>query len=125
MSDSRYPMNGGFMRGGGSGTANQPNHERTDTLLECLSHHHRRVILNQLRDQSTITESEVLEQLARPHDRARVQLRHQHLPKLMRAGYVHWNQQTNEITRGMCFEEAAQVLKHLSDHADELPGTWP
>jgi hypothetical protein len=125
MSDSDYPMNGSFKRGGGSDTVTEPDYEHTNTALECLSHRHRREILGQLRDQYSISESEVIEQLSGSADLAKIQLRHRHLPKLMQARYITWNRQTNEISQGACFEDVAQFLELLSDHADELPGSWP
>lgn len=118
-------MNGGFKRGGGSDTVTDPDYEHTNTALECLSHHHRREILSQLQDRYSISESEVIEQVSGSSDRAKIQLRHRHLPKLMQARYIHWNQQTNEISRGARFEDVAQFLELLSEHADELPGSWP
>lgn len=125
MSDRAYPAKSDFERGGGAGAVDEPGHEHADTVFESLSHRHRRVILSRLREQCPVSESAVLEELSRPDDKARIQMRHQHLPKLMRAGYVHWDQQSNELSRGPYFEEVARVLELVSKHADELPGTWP
>ncbi|WP_224269733.1 DUF7344 domain-containing protein [Haloprofundus salinisoli] len=60
-------------------------------------------------------------------ERARVQtqLRHVHLPQLVGAGYVQWNETTGEIDRGPALADIEPMLRLLDDHAERLPGRWP
>lgn len=70
-----------------------------DRVLDALSARHRRLIL--------------------------LELEHNHLPRLTEAGYVEWDRETGELSRGQNFEEIAPILTLLEDHADELPSDWP
>ncbi len=49
---------------------------------------------------------------------------HVHLPKLENAGFIRWNQDTNEVMKGPRFDEIRPLLKLMRDHADELPDDW-
>jgi len=52
-------------------------------------------------------------------------LTHSHLPKLADAGYIEWDQDTGEVSRGPRFEEIEPLLELIQNHADELPPGWP
>lgn len=54
-----------------------------------------------------------------------LQLRHNHLPKLERAGVIVWKQDAMRIARGPEFVEIEPLLTLLDDNADTLPGEWP
>lgn len=117
MSDSEMPGNG--WENGAGVTDGSDSH--LDRLFECLSHHHRRLILSQLQEERSIPETAILEQFPEPNERARIHLHHRHLPKLVKTGYVNWDQQTNEVSRGPCFKQIARFLEPLSTIADEWP----
>ncbi|KTG09841.1 hypothetical protein AUR64_09435 [Haloprofundus marisrubri] len=89
----------------------------------------RRWLLLDLIERSPREERTVSEELAAVWgvDRGRVQtqLRHVHLPKLVAAGYVQWDETTGEIRRGPALSEVEPVLQLLDDNADSLPGRWP
>lgn len=48
-----------------------------------------------------------------------------HLPMLEEEGYIVWDRESGEISKGPRFDEIEPVLKLLEEHADELPPFWP
>jgi predicted transcriptional regulator len=62
------------------------------------------------------TESDSLERL--------VSMRHVHLPKLADYGFIDWDEDAHEVTKGPNFEEIRPMLELLDDHEDELPADW-
>ena len=53
-----------------------------------------------------------------------VTMRHVHLPKLADYGFIEWNEETHEVTKGPKFDEIRPLLELLDDHEDELPADW-
>ncbi|WP_311171405.1 DUF7344 domain-containing protein [Halobellus ordinarius] len=53
-----------------------------------------------------------------------ITMQHVHLPKLDDYGFVEWNKDTHEVTRGSKFDEIKPLLELLEDHEDELPPGW-
>lgn len=53
-----------------------------------------------------------------------VKMRHVHLPKLVEHGFIEWNEETHEVTKGPNFDEIRPLLELLDDHRDELPSNW-
>jgi hypothetical protein len=49
---------------------------------------------------------------------------HQHLPKLEEMGFIEWDRQTSEISKGPNWDEIAPVLTLIHEHRDELPDGW-
>lgn len=100
-----------------------------DQLLEALSQPTRRHIVASLTKHDPRTEGALDPTTLTPDDRRRKQfkleLRHNHLPWLDDAGYVHWDRDANTITRGPKFDEIEPLLTLLRTHQDELPGEWP
>ena len=47
-----------------------------------------------------------------------------HLPKLEDMGYISWDRNTNEISKGPAWDDIAPLLKLIYDHQDELPKGW-
>ena len=107
-------------------------HQERDTklglALEALSNSYRRELLLALlehnpqddhdRDPLDIIdpplEPEVLE----------TELFHRHLPKLEEMGFIEWNRDTGEISKGPDWDDIEPVLRLLRDHRDELPPGW-
>lgn len=53
-----------------------------------------------------------------------VRMQHVHLPKLEDYGFVEWDRDAGEVTRGPRFEEIEPLLELLDDHREELPSDW-
>ena len=98
-----------------------------DAILDSLAHIQRRKLLvallthNPQDDESVVidaNESEA-EELTRL-----LQMTHNHLPKLEDYGFITWNRETNEVSKGPNFEEIRPILELLQNHEDELPAEW-
>lgn len=98
-----------------------------DELLQVLSNFQRRKLLVALlehnpQDDSPQVVGESTEEagaLTRM-----IQMHHVHLPKLEEYGFIVWNRETNEVSKGPEFEEIRPLLELLRDHEDELPDGW-
>lgn len=55
----------------------------------------------------------------------RMELYHQHLPRLDETGYIDWEEDTGRVGRGADFDEIRPLLDLLDDHPDKLPASWP
>ncbi len=98
-----------------------------DDLLDALGHVQRRKLLRALLvhnpqdDESVVVDpdeshEEELERL--------IQMQHVHLPKLEEHGFIDWNRDTNEVSKGPTFDEIRPLLELLADHEEELPDDW-
>lgn len=54
----------------------------------------------------------------------RVELKHVHLPKLVDMGFIEWDRQSGELSKGPNWEEIAPLLRLVHEHRDELPDEW-
>jgi hypothetical protein len=54
----------------------------------------------------------------------KTELVHNHLPKLEQMGFISWNRDTNEISRGPEWEAIAPLLELIHTHRGELPDGW-
>lgn len=52
------------------------------------------------------------------------ELVHNHLPKLESLGYVRWDRETGEVSKGPNWGEIEPLLRLLRDHEGELPDDW-
>lgn len=57
-------------------------------------------------------------------DNLPIKMIHNHLPKLEDMGFIEWNQQTAEISKGPNWDKIAPVLTLIHEHRDELPDGW-
>ena len=57
-------------------------------------------------------------------DADRLQLIHSHLPKLDGWGYIDWEREPGQISKGLNWDEIAPLLQLLHTHQDELPDEW-
>lgn len=94
-----------------------------DEFLRIVSNGQRRQILLELHDRSVqadggVTIGDPTENCA---EESKIQLYHNHLPRLADGDYIVWDQDTGEVTKGPKFEEIRPFLKLLDSHADELP----
>ncbi|UPV77103.1 hypothetical protein M0R89_22055 (plasmid) [Halorussus limi] len=53
-----------------------------------------------------------------------VSLQHVHLPKLADMGFIEWDRESGELSKGPNWEEIAPLLRLMYDHQDELPDEW-
>ena len=97
---------------------------RLDGQLEVITHVHRRRILLELLDENPQpAEPAVFDGGVSPNDHQtlRTALHHVHLPKLEEQGFVQWDRDENQLTRGSAFEDIKPLLEVLDDHRHELP----
>lgn len=102
-----------------------------DRMLEALSHRYRRRLLVALHDrdpgdderQETVDVFRELDPPPGSRDETllKIELIHNHLPKLEDFGFIAWDQGTGEITRGPNWAAIEPLLELLDDHADEFP----
>ena len=98
-----------------------------DEMLDALGHIQRRKLLRALLthnpqdDESVVVDADESadEELGRLVD-----MRHVHLPKLEEYGFIGWDRDSNEVSKGPNFEEIRPLLELLADHEDELPDGW-
>lgn len=53
-----------------------------------------------------------------------IEMKHVHLPKLENYGFIEWDRDRNEVSKGPAFEEIRPLLELLADHDDDLPEDW-
>ena len=53
-----------------------------------------------------------------------IEMHHAHLPKLEDYGFIVWDRDSNEVSKGPEFGEIRPLLELLRDHEDELPDGW-
>ena len=96
-----------------------------DRIFESMSTRHRRLVLVLLEQGALDTITDVLMRGDTEADKLEITLTHNHLPKLADAGYIEWDQDTGEISKGPRFDEIEPLLELIQNHADELPPGWP
>lgn len=100
-----------------------------DTVFRTMSHTVRRRILTALLTDNLRWKDEFESPEFRPADTepesVRIDLHHVHLPKLDDAGFIDWDPEMGQVTRGTIFEEIRPLLELMDDRRSELPGDWP
>jgi hypothetical protein len=104
-----------------------PVERRFDEFLDALGHVQRRKLLRALlvhnpQDDESVkidTDESDTEEIRRF-----IQMKHVYLPKLEEYGFITWNKDTNEVSKGPNFEEIRPLLEMLAAHEDELPEGW-
>lgn len=95
-----------------------------DAALDALGHARRRELLYALLDRDERDGLQVVpvDSTDGPDTPDRlVAVDHVHLSKLAEYGFVDWNRETDEVTRGAEFDGIVPLLRLLSDHEGELP----
>lgn len=100
--------------------------DRWDRAFRTLSQQPRRQLLLSLSNASPTAWLELPEAALSSHYEGTrralcIELRHHHLPALSDVGYVQWDDEAFEVSRGPNFREAAAVLAALVSAADDLP----
>jgi len=107
---------------------NNPRPDAFDQVLSVLAHPYRRELLIALIGHNPQADDDLdpLELLGGNEDPdvTEVELRHVHLPKLEDEGYIQWNTDTGEISKGPNWDEIAPLLELMYTHRDELPDGW-
>ena len=96
-----------------------------DQVLDQLSTRHRRLVLLSLKHGGPTTETNVMIRGTDDEGAGEIQLLHSHLPKLEDAGYIKWDRDAGEISKGPRFDDIEPLLELIENHADELPPDWP
>jgi hypothetical protein len=99
-----------------------------DDVLDVLANVQRRSLLVSLlghspKDDTPIALSESSQDREAVHKPA--SMHHVHLPKLADHGFIEWDREHHQVTKGPNFDEIRPLLELLSDHEDELPDGWP
>ncbi len=93
-----------------------------DKAFAALMNEHRRKLLVALLGENpsvarfktpTSSDSEAVDP-----DRLQVAMHHHHLPKLVDSGFVHVDEDTNEISKGPQFEEIRPLLELVEGHTE-------
>lgn len=102
---------------------------RLDVIFDALGHPYRRRILLMVSDHNPRDEDEFsVDDLKTEDDDLELlteELYQLHLPKLVDAGYIEWNEDTQTIRRGPNFNDIEPLLRLMHDHRNELPNGWP
>ncbi|MEF8841179.1 MAG: hypothetical protein V5A62_06080 [Haloarculaceae archaeon] len=99
-------------------------HVPFDAALDALGHVRRRELLYALldrdeRDGLPVVPADSTDGIDTPERLVAVD--DAHLPKLAAYGFVDWNRETDEVTRGAEFDGIVPLLELLSEHEGELP----
>lgn len=101
------------------------NHVPLTDALDALAHSQRRKLLFSLLDHNPQTDSPIPAANSEDETNTRiVKMHHVHLPKLVDYGFVCWNQETHEVTKGPNFGKIRSLLELLADHEDDLSESW-
>ena len=95
-----------------------------DRQFDALADVRRRRLLFALEERNPRSDGPPLDRGLSPDalERERLLLRHVHLPKLDAYGYVSWDREAHQVTKGPRFDELRPLLAFLREHADDLPG---
>jgi len=94
-----------------------------DRQFEALADVRRRRLLFALEERNPRPDGPPLNRGLSPRalERERLLLRHVHLPKLDAYGYVTWDREAHQVTKGPRFDELRPLLAFLREHADDFP----
>lgn len=97
-----------------------------EDVLDAMAHVQRRKLLLSLTDHNPQNDSPVVVDSDEDADAVErfLRMKHVHLPKLEKYGFIDWDEDGHEVTKGPNFDEIKPLLKLLNDHDDELPADW-
>ena len=109
-----------------TGFENQKGTETWDQLYQALAAEPRRMIIFSLMkepEEKRLPLPDAAQSFNNPMDPEdlRIQLRHNHLPKLAAAGYVRWESDPFCVQRGPHFGEPALVITQMTDDSNTYP----
>lgn len=98
------------------------------TALYVLSDRYRRELLLALLDENPQDDDDrdPLDLLVADTEPTVLQteLYHKHLPMLESEGFIHWDRETGQISKGPDWEAIEPLLVLMDSHRDELPEGW-
>lgn len=94
------------------------------SIFESLSNDHRRLVLVLLKHGRIETKADVIDSEEVESEGLDIALEHRHLPKLAESGYIEWDRETGEISKGERFEEVEALLELIETRSHELPSEW-
>ncbi|WP_238709604.1 DUF7344 domain-containing protein [Natronorubrum halophilum] len=53
-----------------------------------------------------------------------IEMQHTHLPLLEEYGFIDWDRQNHEVSKGPEFDEIRPLLEMMVEHQGELPEGW-
>lgn len=93
-----------------------------DEIFDALSNAHRRRLLVALLEGGPqgdgVAVPEDIHEEEQTLETLRSECYHSHLPRLEEAGFVRWNRETNQVSRGPAFDEIRPVLELIRDRTD-------
>lgn len=95
-----------------------------DVMLDALADVQRRRLLVALLQHNPQDDSPAIIEEDTDSLDALISMRHVHLPKLQDYGFIDWNRETHEVTKGPNFDQIRPLLELLDNHGDELPPGW-
>jgi hypothetical protein len=96
-----------------------------ERVLTNLCNRRRHQILLLLKQGTVQTETDMMIRGEGDIEEIETDLTSDHLPKLEEAGYIEWDRDTGEISKGPRFDQIKPLLNIIENHADELPPDWP
>lgn len=91
----------------------------TENRFKALANDHRRQILIALLDHNPQDDRARIraerDSESGDPDRLQTAMYHTHLPMLEDYGFIDWNEETNEISKGQRFEEVRPLLEFVAD----------
>lgn len=100
-----------------------------DMLMEALANEQRRrLLLHLLETDPQLDFPPLDEDRQRSPEEARreqIALYHNHLPMLEGAGFIDWDEEAGEVTKGPAFEDLEPLLQFLRDDWDEVTAPSP
>jgi hypothetical protein len=103
--------------------------ERWDDILDALADPYRRQLLVAMVEKNPQQDDDVDPLNTVNHaevdtEALRTKLVHQHLPKLDQLGFIEWDRETGDISKGPDWEEVAPLLRLIQEHRHDLPDGW-
>ncbi|WP_435064699.1 hypothetical protein [Halobaculum sp. EA56] len=94
----------------------------TDDLFQSFANRTRRSLLTRLVSEGRIRIDEIASEADDPGTK-RLELRHNHLPKLESRGIIRW-EDSDRVVPGEQFDRVAAVVELLHGHSEELDLEW-
>lgn len=96
-------------------------------MLDALASVKRRTLLVALLEHNPQDVSPVVDtddETERAVKKQRLAMKHFHLPKLTALGFIEWDRENGDVSKGPTFDEIRPLLELLDDHHADLPGDW-
>lgn len=99
-----------------------PSRIMNNYTFDALANEHRRSLLVELLESSPLDDTvhvptDVGSGVGEP-DRSRTALYHTHLPKLADYGFIRWDEDAHEVSRGTLFEEIQPLLEIVANRTE-------